>query len=94
MLCWAVGLLIGNTTINVLIDEENAGAQILAQTFPSQFTQQSKYYSSKTIWFREEINKKEIKLLKIDTVDQLGDIFTKGLPKGTFEYLRKKIMGW
>ena len=90
----AVGLPIGNTTINVSIHEDNAGALIFAQTLPSQFTPRSKYYASKTIWFCEEINKKGIKLLNIDTVDQLGDIFTKGLQKGTFEYLRKKIMGW
>ena len=42
----------------------------------------------------EEINKREIKLLRIETVEQLGDIFTKVLLKGFFEYLRKKIMGW
>ena len=66
----------------------------MAQTLPPQFTPRSKYYASKTIWFCEEINKKGIKLLNIDSVDQLGDIFTKGLPKVTFEYLRKKIMGW
>ena len=66
----------------------------MAQTLPPQFTPRSKYYASKTIWFREEIYKKGINMLNIDTVDQLGDIFTKGLPKGNFEYLRKKIMGW
>ena len=58
------------------------------------FTPRSKYYAIKTIWFREEIVKRGIKLLKIDTVEQLGDLFTKGLTKQTFEYLRKKIMGW
>ncbi len=26
--------------------------------------------------------------------EQLGDIFTKGLPQATFEYLRSKIIGW
>jgi hypothetical protein len=31
---------------------------------------------------------------KIDTVDQLGDIFNKGLPRATFEYLRNAMMGW
>jgi hypothetical protein len=33
-------------------------------------------------------------LLKIKTAEQLGDIFTKGLPRATFEYLRNKMMGW
>ena len=35
-----------------------------------------------------------IKLNKIETSEQLGDIFTKGLPQATFEYLRAKIVGW
>ena len=35
-----------------------------------------------------------IKLVKTDTLEQLGDIFTKDLPKTTFEYLRKNLMGW
>ena len=69
-------------------------ALILAQTLPPQFTPRSKYYASKTIWFREEINKHGIKLLKIATAEQLGDFFTKGLARPIFEYLQKKIMGW
>ena len=80
--------------MDVSIHEDNAGALILAKTLPLQFTPRSKYYASKTIWFREEINTRGIKLFNIDTVEQLGDIFTKGLPRETFEYLRKNIMGW
>ena len=90
----AIGLPIRDTTMNVSIHEDNAGALVLARTLPPQFTPRSKFYAAKMIWFREEINKRGIKLLKIDTVEQLGDIFTKGLPRATFEYLRKKIMGW
>ena len=78
----AVGLQIGDTTINFSMHEYNAGALILAKTLPPQFILHSKYYASKTIWFREEINKREIKLLKIETVDLLGDIFTMGLLRG------------
>jgi hypothetical protein len=53
---------------------------VLAQTLPPQFTPQSKYFVIKTIWFLEEIFKRGIQLnKKIDTVEQLGDIFTKGL---------------
>jgi len=90
----AVGLPIGETTIKVSIHEDNAGALVLAQTLPPQFTPRSKYYAAKTIWFREKIFKHGIKLLKIDTLEQLGDMFTKGLPRKTFEYLRLKLMGW
>ena len=91
----AVGLTADNLkSMHVSVHEDNAGALILAETIPPQFTPRSKYYAIKTVWFREEIVKRGIKLLKIDTQEQLGDIFTKGLPRATFEYLRMKLMGW
>jgi hypothetical protein len=34
-----------------------------------------------------KIFKKDIQLNKMDTVEQLGDIFTKGLTRVVFEYL-------
>ena len=89
----ALGIPAGETTMKVSIHEDNAGALVLAQTLPPQFTPRSKWYAIKTVWFREQIVLRRIKLLKIDTVEQLGDMFTKGLSKVTFEYLRKKIMG-
>jgi hypothetical protein len=82
------------STMHVSVHEDNAGALILAETLTPQFTPRSKHYAIKTVWFREEIHKRGIKLLKIETNEQLGDIFTKGLPRATFEYLRKKMMGW
>ena len=90
----AVGLAAGDVNMKVSVHEDNSGALVLAETLPPQFTPRSKYYATKTIWFREEINKRGIKLLKIDTTEQLGDIFTKGLAQPTFEYLRSKIIGW
>ena len=76
------------------VHEDNAGALVLAETIPPQFTPRSKYYAIKTVWFREEIQKRGVKLIKIDSMEQLGDIFTKGLPRAIFEYLRKRMMGW
>ena len=93
-LCKTVGLPLGETTMNVSIHEDNAGALVLAETLPPQYTPRSKHYHVKTIWFREEIVKRGIRLLKIETSEQLGDMFTKGLARPTFEYLRKKLMGW
>ena len=81
-------------SMHVSIHEDNAGALVLAETIPPEFTPRSKYYAIKTVWFREEIQKRKVKLLKIDTLEQLGDIFTKGLARATFEYLRRKMMGW
>jgi hypothetical protein len=73
----SVNLPIGITIMNVSIHEDNSGALVLAKTLPPQFTPQSKYYAIKTIWFREEIVKRGIQLQKINTVEQMGDIFTK-----------------
>jgi hypothetical protein len=89
-----VNLPIGETTMKLSVHEDNSGALVLAKTLPSQFTPQSKYYAIKMIWLHEEIHKRCIQLLKIYTVKQLGDIFTKGLTQVTFEYLQKKIIGW
>jgi hypothetical protein len=83
----SVGLQAGDMNMNVSIHEDNSGALVLAETLPPQFTPRSKYYATKTIWFCEEIHKRRIKLKKIETSEQLGDIFTKGLTQATFEYL-------
>ena len=90
-----VNLPIGETTMKLSVHEDNIGAFVLVKTLPQQFTPRSEYYDIKTIWFCEEIQHKCcVQLLKIDTVEQYGDIFTKGLVQVTFEYLRKKIIGW
>ena len=83
-----VGLVTDDlSSMHVSVHEDNAGALVLAETIPPEFTPRSKYYAIKTVWFREEIQKRGIKLIKIDSVEQLGDIFTKGLPGAIFEYL-------
>ena len=89
-----IGLTVSGATMNVSIHKDNAGALLLAETLPPQFTPRSKHYAIKTIWFHEKIVLSGIRLLMIDTVEQLGDMFTKGLPRATFEYLRKKHLGW
>ena len=47
----AIGLPVGNTTIQVSIHEDNAGALDLAKFLLPLFTPQSKHYHTKTIWF-------------------------------------------
>jgi hypothetical protein len=89
-----VNLPIGETTMKLSDHEDNSGVLVLAKTLPPQFTPQNKYYAIKTIWFCKEIYKHFIQLWKIDTVKQLGDIFTQVLPQVVFEYHWKKIIGW
>jgi hypothetical protein len=63
----AVGIPAGDVNMRVSVHEDNSGALVLAETLPPQFKPGSKYYATKTIWFCEEINKRVIKLLKIET---------------------------
>jgi hypothetical protein len=94
LLAVAVGIPAGDVNMRVSVHEDNSVALVLAETLPPQFTPGSKYYTTKTIWFREEINRRGIKLLKIETSEQLGDMFTKGLANPTFEYIQSKIIVW
>mmetsp|Transcript_4163 Transcript_4163/g.6401 ORF Transcript_4163/g.6401 Transcript_4163/m.6401 type:complete len:708 (-) Transcript_4163:225-2348(-) len=82
------------TKVNITIHEDNSSALELANTIPPEYTSRSKFYHIETIWFREQIVTRGIEVVKIETTEQLGDIFTKGLTKEVFEYLRKKLCGW
>jgi hypothetical protein len=94
LLTSSVNLPIGETTMKLSVHEDNSGVLVLVKTLPPQFKPQSKYYAIKMIWFCKEIHKCCIQLLKINTVKQLGDIFTKALPQVAFEYNQKKIIRW
>jgi hypothetical protein len=82
--------------IHVRIHEDNVGALTLGKLEPRRTTPRSKHYAIKYHWFREKVHDKsnKIELVKIDSKNQLGDIFTKGLTQATFEYLRRLLMGW
>ena len=82
------------TSIKVSVHEDNAAALILANTLPPEYTPRSKFFHLETVWFREECVRRAISIIKVETREQLGDIFTKGLSKHVFEYLRKKLCGW
>ena len=88
-----VGLPTGKTTVNVSIHEKNYGDWIMTKTFPWQFTHRSKHYAAKPIWFCEYIVKRGIKLCKIDTEEQLEDIFTKGIIKGQIWVASEEVDG-
>jgi hypothetical protein len=74
------------------IFEDNIGALQLARA--PRITPRTKHFSIKYHFFREHVKQGQVKLFKIDTKNQLADIFTKGLTKVLFEELRKKLMGW
>ncbi len=80
--------------MHIKISEDNAGALILGQLEPRRMTPQSKHNAVKYHWFCEHLAPQKIQLVKIATNDQLGDLFTKGLDKVSFESLQKMLMGW
>ena len=51
----------------------------------------TKHIPIKFIFLREHVTKKNIRLEYVETKEQIADIFTKPLPRETFEYLRQKL---
>jgi len=51
----------------------------------------TKHISIKFHFLREQVNKEEVRLEYVPSKDQIADIFTKSLPKDSFEYLREKL---
>jgi len=80
--------------LHVRIHEDNVGALTLAGLEPRRMTLRSKHYAVKYHWFRTHIKPKNITLHKVDSTNQLGDIFTKGLGHTQFIKLCRMLMGW
>ena len=72
------------THFKVTVWEDNAGTLTLANLDPGQNTPRSKFYDSKVHWFRSHLTK-EITVEKVNTEEQLADIFTKPLSREVFE---------
>ena len=51
----------------------------------------TKHIPIKFHFLREQVIEKNIKLEYVETKEQIVDIFTKPLPRETFEYLRQKL---
>ena len=85
-----------------MVWEDNNGALSLANLEPGQCTPRSKFHDVKVHWFRSHVTREGsptqegdgIYVRKIDTEEQLADLFTKPLAKDVFERLRKKMIGW
>ncbi|KAL7547469.1 hypothetical protein ACHAWF_011772 [Thalassiosira exigua] len=85
------------TGLHVRVHEDNVGALTLAGLEPRRMTLRSKHYAIKYHWFRWHIGARGrhgVVLRKIDTAEQLGDMFTKGLGRVAFQRLRRQLMGW
>ena len=79
--------------LNSTIFEDNNGALQLAQV--PKISPRTKHIAVKYHFFRDKIGEdKGILLKKVESVNQIADLFTKGLTSQLFEPLRKKLMGW
>eukprot|EP00804_Cyclotella_cryptica_P001528 CCRYP_003749-RA/>CCRYP_003749-RA protein AED:0.13 eAED:-0.00 QI:0/0/0/1/0/0.33/3/0/1355 len=84
------------SNIHCKVHEDNVGALTLGRLEPRRMTPRSKHYAIKYHWFRDKVAdpSQRITLVKIDTKNQLGDLFTKGLAHTSFVHLRRLLMGW
>ena len=79
--------------IKSTVFEDSSGAIALAHK--SGTTSRTKHIHTKHWFFKEHIGEGSgIKLVKIDTEQQLADIFTKGVEEKLFVPLRNRLMGW
>ena len=78
--------------IHCTLFEDNIGAEMLAKA--PKMNPRTKHIAIKYHFFREAVKNKILKITRIDTKNQLADIFTKPTPLSTLEPLRKEIMGW
>jgi hypothetical protein len=83
------------TDFRTTIWEDNVGALTLANLEPGQHTVRSKFYDVRVHWFRQHLEAdSNMTVQKVDSANQLADMFTKILPEVTFVRLRKELMGW
>ena len=86
-------------SMHTTIWEDNVGALTLANLELPLMTPRSKAIGVRYHWFRQYVSQNQgedggIVIKKVDTKDQIADIFTKGLGKQLFEKLRKMLAGW
>ena len=91
----AIGLSTKETTnIFSTIWEDNIGVLTLVHLKLPQMTPRSKHIAVKYHWFWEHVTSGKFKVIKVDTLNQIGDLFTKGLGIKLFKKLRVLLVRW
>ena len=89
------------TTLHGNVYEDNNTC--ISQALSPRLTPRNRHYATKLHFFKQHLDTPEqvvkgstsgITLKKIETAEQIADIFTKGLVGDIFAKLRKKLMGW
>ena len=78
--------------IKCTLFEDNMGAEELAKVPKNR--PRTKHIAVKYHHFREAVSKGILKVVRVDTTNQLADIFTKPLARLPLQHLRSKIIGW
>ena len=73
------------------VEEDNSAAVTMSMVAGA--TKRSRFYHIDLWWMKEQIDLKELEVVKVDTSENVADPFTKQLPVKKFTYLRNKIMG-
>jgi hypothetical protein len=77
------------SNIHCKVHQDNIGALTLGCMEPRHMTPSSKHYAIKYHWFCEKVADPSqcITVVKIDTKNQLGNLFTKGVTPASFVHL-------
>ena len=70
--------------------EDNVAAIAIMQQGP--VSRSAKTYELEQYWITDQVQQGHYTITKVDTADQLGDLFTKPLPAQTFLKHRNKLM--
>jgi len=81
-----------NLVIKCTLFEDNMGAEELAKIQKNR--SRTKHIAVKYHHFREAVANGILNIVRVDTTNQLADIFTKTLTRLPLEYLRLIIMEW
>ena len=87
---FGIKALIPVVSCRVFEDNESA----ISMSTCKKFTPRTKHIALKYHHFRKFVTTGQIKILSIDTKEQMADILTKPVESKQFRYLRKKLCGW
>ena len=84
---------IEGASVKSTVFEDNNGALQLALSH--KLTPRTKHIAVKYHFFKSKIGgDKGITIKRVDSVENVADIFTKGVQGDLYSQLRKKLMGW
>ena len=87
-----IDLITPTSRISCRVYEDNNACITMAIT--NTFSPRTNHIALKYHHFRLAVQRKQIEILPIDTLEQIADILTKPLQNEKFIYLRYKLMGW